>query len=128
MKLLPPKGLRIELRMPNGLDGEAEGYYEEEIDREESAKLMGNNWVEQIKEQASLLQVATGIPISFNEERNIIAFSFDGLKGKDALDMVVSELIGNSEFARVSLADLMVAATYGLAKREAEKQLPGGEH
>lgn len=122
MKLLFPKGFRIELKMPNGIDGEAEGYYEEEIDKEKVIKELGNNWEEPLREQINLIQSATGIPISFDKERNTVTFSFQGLKGKDAIDMVVGELIGNSEFARISLADLMALASYNLAIRKVDKE------
>lgn len=120
MKLLLPKGFKIELRMPNGIDGEAEGYYEEEIDKERAIKEIGNNWEEQIEEQIDLLQTAVGIPVSFDKERNTVRFSFQGFKGKEAVDMVISELIGNSEFARMSIADLMVLFSYNLAKAKVE--------
>jgi len=122
MKILLPKGLRIELKMPNGIDGEAEGYYEEEFDKEKAIEVLGNNWEEQLKEQINLLQTATGIPMSFDKERNTVTFNFKGIKGKDAIDMVVGELIGNSEFARMSIADLMVIAAYHFAIAKTEKQ------
>jgi len=120
MKLLLPKGFRIELKMPNGIDGEAEGYYEEEIDKEKAIKELGNNWEEQLKEQITFLQTATGILMSFDKERNTVTFSFQGVKGKDAIDIVIGELIGNSEFARMSLADLMAITSYHLAKAKVE--------
>lgn len=116
MKVLFPKSFRIELKMPNGIDGEAEGYYEEEIDKEKAIRELGNNWEEQIKEQINLIQTAAGIPVSFDKERNTLTFSFQGLKGEDAVDFIVSEFIGNSAVARMSLAELMALASYSLAK------------
>lgn len=114
MKLLLPKGFKIELKMLDDIDGQAEGYYEEQIDKEKAIKELGDDWEESLKEQINLLQTATGIPISFNNDT--IHFSFEGIKGKDAINMIVGELIGNSEFARMSLADLMVLTAYSLAK------------
>lgn len=92
----------------------------EEIDVEEAIKELGDNWQEEAEKQVSLLQAVTGRPISFDKEHNTLTVNFEGLEGRDAVDMIITELIAKSKFGQASLADLFGLVAYTLAKAKAE--------